>query len=90
MTLADGIMATYLHSTDLLEDKVVERKEDWVTIRRNLYQLKYEIQIIDIAKLWSPEVCLKKFEQNDELLKLANANLARIIEEMRKRTDVGG
>ena len=87
VTLADEIMAAYLHSTDLPAEKLAERREDWALIRKNLYKMKYEIQIIDVARLWSPEICLKKFEQNDELLKLASANLARIMKEMKEKEE---
>ena len=79
VTLVDNIMVKYLHSTDLAEDNWFARRDDWVEIRKMIYQLKYEIQVVEIAKMWSPEVCLRVFEQNDELLKLANANLIKIV-----------
>lgn len=84
VTLVDDTMSKYLHSTDLPEGRWEERREDWAQIRRNLYKLKYEIQIIDIAKLWAPEICLDKFEQNDELIKLANMNLIKIMGKIKK------
>lgn len=81
VTLADEMMAKYLHSTDLPGNKIEAREDDWKEIRKRIYKLKYEIQIIDIVGLWSPEVCLKAFEKNDILLKLANENLIKIVDE---------
>lgn len=79
VTLADGIMAKYLHSTDLPDGSKEGRKEDWIQIRKMVYKLKYEVQIVDIAKIWTPEVCVKLFEQVGELLRLANANLSKML-----------
>lgn len=85
VTLVDGIMTKYLHSTDVPKDKLKAREDDWTEIRRQVYQLKYEIQNIDAIRMWPPEVCLKVFEQNNELLKLANSNLAKILMEKKKK-----
>lgn len=81
VTLADGMMADYLHSTDLPETNRKERIEDWKTIRHKVYLLKYEIQILEIAGLWSMEVCLQVFEKVMELKKSAEVNLAKALKE---------
>lgn len=81
VALTDGIMADYLHSTDLAAKDLDRRIEDWKKIRSKLYRLKYEIQIIEIAGLWSMEVCLGGFETTEELKRLADANLAKAIRE---------
>ncbi len=81
VTLADGIMAKYLHSTDLSDDNNEGRKDDWIQIRKMIYQLKYEIQIVDMAGIWGPDICVRLFEQNNELLKLASGNLRKVMSE---------
>lgn len=84
LTLVDSIMRHYLHSTDLPNDALDGRIEDWKKIREEVYSLKYEIQILDIAKIWSPDTCLGFFEENTELLKQANKMLGKLMEEKRK------
>ena len=79
VNLADGIMAKYLHSTDLPDGNIDGRKEDWTEIRKMVYKLKYEIQIVDIAGIWGPDICVKLFEQVGELLRLANMNLSNML-----------
>lgn len=81
VTLADSIMRHYLHSTDLSETAADKRIEDWTKIREEIYQLKYEIQIADIAKIWSPELCLELFEEDMELLKQTNQMLGSLLKE---------
>ena len=75
VTLADGIMADYLHSTDLDEGNWDERIEDWKKIRSKLYRLKYEVQIVEIAKIWTMETCLQIFEKVIELVRLTRLDL---------------
>lgn len=79
VTLVDDIMARYLHSTDLPDEQAESRRNDWIEIRRLLYKLKYEIHIIDVAKIWTPETCIKIFEQNEELIRLAGIELSNIL-----------
>ena len=79
VSLADGVMADYLHSTDLKKTDLNGRIEDWKKIRSKIYHLKYEIQILDVNKMWSMEVCLPIFERIIMLKKLANHNLSSLL-----------
>ena len=58
VALVDKIMATYLHSTDVPEENLEIRENDWREIRKDIYQMKYEIQILDIAGKWAPDQCI--------------------------------
>ncbi|MBR3249005.1 hypothetical protein IKF89_03195 [Candidatus Saccharibacteria bacterium] len=81
ITLMDETMADYLHSTELSKKNIDERIEDWKNIRKKLYRLKYEIQIIEIAGLWSLEVCVRAFDMVTQLKKLADKNLVKVMKE---------
>ena len=89
ITVIDKMMATYLHMTDLPADHLEARKADWTEIRKSVYDLKHEIQIIDIIQKWSPEICVRLFEQNEELLSLANKNLIKVIQEIKEKEKDG-
>ena len=80
VSLADDMMSLYLHSTDLNEDMLDARIEDWKSIRSKAYHLKYEIQILDIAGLWSAELCLNAFESAEFLIRGASDNLGKLLQ----------
>lgn len=89
MTLVDGVMETYLHMADLPKSRQDEVIEDWKEMRHKLYHLKYEIQILEIARIWSLETCLRAFEAVIQLKKLAEKNLMKALKEKEKGGENG-
>ena len=79
VTLTDAIMAKYFHSADLPKGKTKEAVKDWTEIRALIYQLKYEIQITDVANIWEVERCAKYYERIITLKRRAEGNLERLL-----------
>ena len=79
LNLSDNLLISYYHLTYYTKSDTAKIRSTLETMRRDIYNLTIEIQILGSLKLWSLEVCASLALSLEKIRDYIEADLKRII-----------